>query len=76
MEKLFTDAETFTKVRPTKITEQQQQDFYKTIAEDISRIHPHNSGYEIAKDLEGYGSKANAEKLFVVGLKLKELKNT
>lgn len=76
MEKLFTDAETFTKVRPTKITEQQQKDFYKTIAEDIiangwsdddledvfadvSRIHPHNSGYEIAKDLEGYGSKAS-----------------
>ena len=35
MEKLFTDAETFTKVRPTKITEQQEQDFYKSIAEEI-----------------------------------------
>jgi hypothetical protein len=76
MEKLFTDAETFTKVRPTKITEQQEQDFYKSIAEeiiengwsdsdledviaDVSNISTHDSGYEIAKDLEGYGSKAS-----------------
>jgi hypothetical protein len=76
MEKLFTDAETFTKVRPTKITEQQAEDFYKTIAEeiiengwsdsdledvisDVKNISTHHSGYKIAKDLEGFGSKAS-----------------
>ena len=76
MEKLFTDAETFTKVRPTKITEQQEQDFYKEMAEeiikggwsndaiedimkDMENISVHDSGYEIAKDLEGFSSKAS-----------------
>jgi hypothetical protein len=75
MEKLFSDAETFTKVRPTKITEKQKQEFYKSIAEeiikngwsdsdledvihDVSKISPHDNGYEIAKYLEGFGSKA------------------
>lgn len=76
MEKLFPDSETFTKLRPTKITEQQEQDFYKAISEeiikngwsksdledvieDISQISSHHSGYEIAKDLEGFRSKAS-----------------
>lgn len=76
MEPLFKDSEVYTKVRPTKITEQQKQDFYKKIAEeiikggwstdepediisDVSDISFHDSGYEIAKDLEGYGKKAS-----------------
>lgn len=76
MEKLFTDAETYTMVRPTKITEKQEQDFYKKMAEeiikggwsndgvedimkDIAEISVHDSGYEIAKDLEGYNMNAS-----------------
>lgn len=35
MDKLFSDSETFTKVRPTKITEQQEQDFFKSFAQQI-----------------------------------------
>jgi len=35
MEKLFTDSEPFQKERPTKITEQQEQDYYKKVAEEI-----------------------------------------
>lgn len=71
MEKLFTDAETFQKERPTKITAKQAHDFnmriaqeiidegwsksdIEDIAEDVSGISTHDSGYEIAKDLENY----------------------
>lgn len=76
MDKLFKDAETFTKVRPTKITEKQEQDFYKEMAEeiiksgwsndafddimkDMAEISVHDSGFEIAKDLEGFNMNAS-----------------
>jgi hypothetical protein len=35
MEKLFSDSEVFQKERPTTITDQQEQDFYKKMAEEI-----------------------------------------
>lgn len=35
IEKLFNDSETFMKERPTKITDEQQQQFYKEVAEEI-----------------------------------------
>lgn len=76
MDKLFTDSETFTQERPNKITQQQQEDFYNEIAEeiiennwsnsdledvvsDVSKITFNDSGYEIAKDLEGYDKDAS-----------------
>lgn len=76
MQKLFTDAETFQKERPTKITELQKQNFYKEMAEeiikggwsndaaekimeDMAEISVHDTGYEIAKELEGFYMKAS-----------------
>jgi hypothetical protein len=76
MEKLFSDSETLSKHRPTKITSEQEQEYYKKIAEDIinekwsdsdlediisdiSEISIHDSGYEIAKDLESYNKNAS-----------------
>jgi len=35
MDKLFSDSETYTKVRPIKITAEQEQQFYKGLAEEI-----------------------------------------
>jgi ribosomal protein L14 len=77
MQKLFSDTETFTKERPTKITESQKENLFKEIAqeiidndwspdvidsikEDISDLFPfYDNGYEMAKRLEGFSSKAH-----------------
>lgn len=66
---LFKDSEMFMKKRPNFVTEQQKEDFYKRIAQeiidngwgdasvediirDLKSISLHDSGYEIAKNLE------------------------
>jgi hypothetical protein len=71
MDTLFPDSEVFQKERPTNITEQQAQDYYRGVAEeiiqngwskspieyiieDVSEISEHDSGYEIAKELESF----------------------
>ncbi len=76
MEKLFSDSKVMLNIRPTKITKQQEEDYYIGVAEeiisnqwsdspiekiikDLDEISSSDSGYEIAKKLEGYSSKAS-----------------
>jgi hypothetical protein len=78
MEKLFPDSEVMLNQRPTQITKEQQENYFKEVAEeiiqnewssssieriihDLSEISSSDSGYEIAKKLEGYSSKASYE---------------
>lgn len=46
MEKLFSDKETYTKERPTKITAEQENKFYKEIAEEIIKYKWSDSDVE------------------------------
>lgn len=73
---LFSDSETFTKERPTKLGETQENEIWQklakdviangwsddgieTIIEDLQNLSMLDSGYEMAKDLEGFGSNGN-----------------
>ena len=75
MKKLFSDSETFTKERPTKLTEKQFEQFFMDMAsqivgngysdddpefivEDLKGLSFSDSGYEMAKELEKWGSNA------------------
>ena len=76
MEKLFPDSEVMLNERPTRISKEQQENYFKEVAEeiiqnewssssieriihDLHQISYSDSGYEIAKKLEGYSSKAS-----------------
>jgi len=76
MEKLFPDSEVMLNQRPTQITKEQQDNYFKEVAEeiiqnewssssieriihDLHQISYSDSGYEIAKKLESYPSKAS-----------------
>ena len=79
MEKLFDDSETFQKERPTKITEQQENEVYSKLAKEIIKngwcvdeteediiydlkdLSMNDTGFEMAKHLEGYNMKCNYE---------------
>lgn len=73
---LFNDSEVFTKQRPKKLTEKQENEIWKKLAEeiidnrwsdddaediihDLKHLSKHDTGYEMAKDLEGYTAKAS-----------------
>ena len=79
MEKLFNDSETFQKERPTKITEQQENEVYSKLANeiidngwcvdeseediifDLKHLSRYDSGFEMAKMLEGFNMNCNYE---------------
>ena len=64
MEKLFSDSETFTNERPTKITAAQEQEFYKEIAEEIIDNNWSESDVEdIAEDISNLSLHENGYEL-------------
>jgi hypothetical protein len=73
---LFNDSELFVKQRPTKLTENQENEIYRKLAQeviddnwsddyaediihDLKRLSKNDTGYEMAKELEGFTSKAS-----------------
>ncbi len=76
MNTLFNDSEVFQKDRPKKLTDNQQSELYKELAqeiidsgwsssevedivEDLKTLSRHDSGFELAKELEGFRCNAD-----------------